>query len=507
MDRSSFLSENQKNNQLESNYKLSNLKQRQSSIEKFTIKNNINSKRSTFMNFLINKQSKSPNNNRKALSKEKSVISYTRASNLPPININIIKNSAKKSKQNLLFMNTYDIVQPSNNEKEDIISYLLSERNEKFIKENELLELKNKYKKLKDNNLTYKVIIEKILDLDEESDDDEENNNDEIYKEVKKINKKKGNGENIVNALKKQILDYDKSIKQKDKILEETKKEERITNFININNLLNEKNRELEKLVIGSQELQYFQNDMDNRVDFLNSSIKKYKENIYNLNQKIKLNKKEIEYNENEIKINIKERDDIKNKIEKLEKEKNKIEEDKLKKKELIKELNDEYETKQDIEKEKEKIENNIEDLSRQSIYIKKALEKNNTKILLLKKNNKELQNEMSIIDNEKKNRIDNMKLNIKNRENLKNYEKEIKEMKEEIEKNKKIEKELISKEEEENERIKKEIEEFEIAKINLINKINELNKELTEKTMLNTKKEEELAKKNKEYDNISKTH
>ena len=263
MDRSSFLSENQKNNQLESNYKLSNLKQRQNSIEKFTIKNNINPKRTTFMNFLINKQSKSPNNARKALSKEKSVMSYTRASNLPPININIIKNSAKKSKQNLLFMNTYDIVQPSNNEKEDIISYLLSERNEKFIKENELLELKNKYKKLKDNNLTYKVIIEKILDLDEES-DDEENNNDEIYKEVKKINKKKGNGENIVNALKKQILDYDKSIKQKDKILEETKKEERITNFININNLLNEKNRELEKLVIGSQELQYFQNDMDN---------------------------------------------------------------------------------------------------------------------------------------------------------------------------------------------------------------------------------------------------
>lgn len=77
--------------------------------------------------------------------------------------------------------------------------------------------------------------------------------------------------------------------------------------------------------------------------------------------------------------------------------------------------------------------------------------------------------------------------------------------MKEEIEKNKLIEKKLILQKEEEDKRIKKEIEEFEKARINLLNKIIELNKELTERTNLNIKKEEELSKTNKEYDNISK--
>ena len=48
-----------------------------------------------------------------------------------------------------------------------------------------------------------------------------------------------------------------------------------INNFININKLLDEKNRELESLVSGSQKLQYSQHEMEKKVDFylLNSLL------------------------------------------------------------------------------------------------------------------------------------------------------------------------------------------------------------------------------------------
>jgi len=501
MDRKSFISENQKNNQFESNLKFNKLKKRQFSIEKLAINTKINKNKVSILQFLFNKQEKALSS-RKVHSREKSSTFYTKASNLPPLNLNTVKNSPKKQMQTINYESTYDIPQADINEKENVILQLLSEKNDKNLKKKELIELRKKYKKLKDNNLTYKVIIEKILNIEDDGVEDDEINNNDIYKEVKKINKK---DKGIINALKRQILDYDKSIEEKNKILEETKKEERINNFININKLINEKNRELECLVVGSQELQYFQNDMDNRVDFLISSIKKYKESSNNLKDKLKINEKDISFNESIIKENIKEKEDIKNKIERLEKERKKLEEEKMKRKEIIKELVNKYDKNIEYQKEKEKIENNIKDLYKQENNVKKILEKNEIKINLLKKNNNSLQNELSITENNKKFSSENIKQNIKIKEDIKKYEKKIKQMKEEIEKNKLIEKKLILQQEEEDKRIKREIEEFEKARISLLNKIIELNKELTERTNLNIKKEEELSKTNKEYDNLSK--
>lgn len=501
MDRKSFISENQKNNQFDSNLKFNKLKKRQFSIEKLAINTKINKKKVSILQFLFNKQDKALST-RKVHSREKDSTFYTKANHLPPLNLNTVKNSPKKQLQTINYESAYDIPQPDINEKENVISQLLSEKNEKNIKKKELNDLRKKYKKLKDNNLTYKVIIEKILNIEDDGVEDDEMNNNDIYKEIKKINKK---DKGVINALKRQILDYDKSIEEKNKILEETKKEERINNFININKLINEKNRELESLVVGSQELQYFQNDMDNRVDFLISSIKKYKESSSNLKDKLKINEKDISFNESIIQENIKEKEDIKNKIEKLEKERKKLEDEKMKRKEIIKGLVTEYDKIIEYQKEKEKIENNIKDLYKLENNIKKTLEKNETKIILLKKNNNSLQNELSITEKDKKYSSDNIKQNIKIKEDIKKYEKEIKQMKEEIEKNKLIEKKLIIQKEQEDKRIKKEIEEFEKARINLLNKIIELNKELTERTNLNIKKEEELSRTNKEYDNISK--
>ena len=465
------------------------------------INTKINKKKVSILQFLFNKQDKALST-RKVHSREKDSTFYTKANHLPPLNLNTVKNSPKKQLQTINYESAYEIPQPDINEKENVISQLLSEKNEKNIKKKELNDLRKKYKKLKDNNLTYKVIIEKILNIEDDGVEDDEMNNNDIYKEIKKINKK---DKGVINALKRQILDYDKSIEEKNKILEETKKEERINNFININKLINEKNRELESLVVGSQELQYFQNDMDNRVDSLISSIKKYKESSSNLKDKLKINEKDISFNESIIQENIKEKEDIKNKIEKLEKERKKLEDEKMKRKEIIKGLVTEYDNIIEYQKEKEKIENNIKDLYKLENNIKKTLEKNETKIILLKKNNNSLQNELSITEKDKKYSSDNIKQNIKIKEDIKKYEKEIKQMKEEIEKNKLIEKKLILQKEQEDKRIKKEIEEFEKARINLLNKIIELNKELTERTNLNIKKEEELSRTNKEYDSISK--
>lgn len=500
MDRKSFISENQKNNQFESNLKFNKLKKRQYSIEKLAINTKINNKKASILQFLLNNHEKALSS-RKVHSREKNSTFYTKASHLPPLKVNTVINSPKKQMQAINYESTYDIQMADINEKENVILQLLSEKNEKISKKRELIELRKKYKKLKDNNLTYKVIIEKILNIEDEGVEDDEINNNDIYKEVKKINKKE---KGVINALKKQIKDYDKSIEEKNKILEETKKEEKINNFININKMIIEKNRELESLVVGSQELQYFQNDMDNRVDFLISSIKKYKDSSNNLKDKLKINEKDIKFIESIIKENIKEKDDIKNKIDRLEKERKKLEEEKMKRKEIIKELVTEYENIVEYQKEKEKIENNIKDLYKQENNVKKILEKNEVKITLLKKSNNSLLNELSITENNKKLSSENIKQNIKNKEDIKKYEKEIKLMKEEIEKNKLIEKKLILQQEEEDKRMKKEIEEFEKARISLLNKIIELNKELAERTNFNIKKEEELSKTNNEYNKIS---
>ena len=246
MDRKSFISENQKNNQFDSNLKFNKLKKRQFSIEKLAINTKINKKKVSILQFLFNKQDKALST-RKVHSREKDSTFYTKANHLPPLNLNTVKNSPKKQLQTINYESAYEIPQPDINEKENVISQLLSEKNEKNKKKKELNDLRKKYKKLKDNNLTYKVKIEKILNIEDDGVEDDEMNNNDIYKEIKKINKK---DKGVINALKRQILDYDKSIEEKNKILEETKKEERINNFININKLINEKNRELESLVV-----------------------------------------------------------------------------------------------------------------------------------------------------------------------------------------------------------------------------------------------------------------
>ena len=495
MEKYHFKNENRKNNQLE----IFRTPKRQRSFKNLLF--NRKEEKTAFLKYLQYRQEKS-SRNRKAASKEQKSSSYKKSKNFPSININIMSNK-KKQMETISYYGDYE-----NNyriEKEKIISQLLKEKTELDIKNRELIGLTNYYQKLQNSNLTFKIIIEKILNINNEIIEDDDNNKDkDIIKDINiKNNNPKSIGERKINDLKKQIINVNKTIDEKNKLLEQTKKEEKIRNFIHLNKLLIEKNFELENLVSNGKELQYFHKDMDNKYDFLNYSIIKYKENIYSLKFKLKKNKKEIKFIENEIQNYLKEKEDIKINIEKLEKEIKNMEEEKIKNKEIIEKLKIEYENGQDMYKEKERDNYNLEEYNKLENNIIKIIDKNNNKIAMIKKENKNLENDIEKLHQENGGLIENVKLNLKNKQMIKMLEKDIKELKETIDKNKNEEKQLIITKKVEKEKIKKEIEEFEKAKIGLINKINELTKELSMKIKINNEKEEELNQKNQDYIDI----
>ena len=481
MEKKYHLKEDQKNNQTELNYK-----KKSNSIDRINLRNKLEYSKKLQSKHLINIH--------KLFSKEKNSISRGRDSQFPIFNINISKNNSiwlKQSGNSYI----YTIQKEDEIEKEKIISQKFRIEDEINQKDEELKEYRDFYNQLQEHNLTFKAIIERLLNIEEDSSINNENN------KVEKI-KNKPNGTKI-NRLKLQIINYDKDIEKKDKFLDKTKNKKKYNNFININKLLNDKNRELEDLVSKGKIYQYSQHDIDTKIDFYFSSIKSYRENYNKLKDKLKINEKELKLSENEIKQSKQEIEEYYNKIYNLEEELKIVENNNNNKKEEIDKIKEEYDNKKEIEKEKEIIDKDLENINNKVYNIKKIMEKNNRNIIRIKYENEELQNDISILKVESNILNEKAKQNQKGKQNLKNYEKEIKQMKEEINKNKLIYKNILNKEKEDKEKIKKEIEEFEKAKIGLINKINELTKELHEKTEVNNIKEEELTKANQEYNNI----
>ena len=146
-----------------------------------------------------------------------------------------------------------------------------------------------------------------------------------------------------------------------------------------------------------------------------------------------------------------------------------------------------------------------IDNINSKINSIKKVIERNDKNIIRIKYENEEFQNDISFLKVESDKLNERAKQNQKNKNISKKYEKEILQMKKEINKNKLKYKEIMKKENEDREKMQKEIEDFENAKIGLINKINDLTKELKEKTKENGIKEEELTKANEEYNILMK--
>ena len=505
------LKEDQKNNITEPNYK-----KKSNSIDKINVKNKLEYSKKLQRKHLINIQ--------KLFSKEKNNPSYSSISKFPLFNLNISKNNSIRLRDSG-HSYIYTLKREDQIEKEKIINQIFIIEDEINKKNEEIEEYKNFYKKLEDHNLTFKAIIERILNIEDNDEKDIENNgkivkNDNNIKSISKdinskISKNENNPKNLnseknlakikINRLKLQVKNYDKTIVEKEKFLDKTKNNKKIGEFIIFNKLLNEKNRELEELVNGGQKLQFSQHEMDRKVDFYFAAIKNYRENYNKLQDKLKINEKELNYNKNEIDSHENDIVDCYIKIEKLEEELKILEDINNKKKEKIEKIKEEYENNKDIKKEKEIIEKDLENIYNKVYTIKKVIEKNNRNIIRIKYENEEYLNDISILKVESEKLNEKVKDTQKSKINLKNFEKEIKQTKEEININKLKYEKILNKEREDKERIKKEIEEFERAKTGLINKINELTKELKEKTEENNIKEEELTKANEEYNNVMK--
>ena len=490
MDKIYPLKEDQKNNQVESYYK-----RKSNSFYKVNFSNKYDYSKRFKKKHLINMN--------KLFSKEKNEIHQ--ASKFPLFNLNISKNSSIRLRDSV-HSHIYTIQKEDYIEKERLISQIIKIEEEIYQKNEELEEYREFYKKLQENNLTFKAIIERILNIEDDSTITNNNSNNENKKEEEKAKK---NSEKLkpkkINRLKLQIASYDKNIEEKDKFLDNTKNKRKINSFININKLLNEKNRELETLVSDGQKLQEFQHEAEKKINFYFDSITYFREEYTKLQDRLKINEKELNYNKNIIKEKDNEVEDCYFKIDKLEEELKLYEDINNKKKEEIEKINEKYENLKKMEKEKETIDKDLESTCNRISCIKKIIEKNNRNIIRIKNENDEFQNDISILKAENEIINEKTKQNQKNKNILKNYQKEIKQVKEEINKNKLKKENILAKDKMDKEKLKKEIEEFEKAKIGLINKINELTNELKEKTKENNIKEEELTKANEEYNNAMK--
>ena len=104
-------------------------------------------------------------------------------------------------------------------EKERIILQLILTKNEMDKIDNDMKDYNNFYNKLKETNMTFKTIIEKILKI-KEPENNEESSEFEI---INILNKK----DTKLNAFKKQIINYEKIIEKQKKKLTEGKKKKR----------------------------------------------------------------------------------------------------------------------------------------------------------------------------------------------------------------------------------------------------------------------------------------
>ena len=96
-------------------------------------------------------------------------------------------------------------------EKERIILQLILTKNEMVKIDNDMKDYNNFYNKLKETNMTFKTIIEKILKI-KEPEINEESSEFEI---INILNKK----DTKLNAFKKQIINYEKIIEKQEKKL------------------------------------------------------------------------------------------------------------------------------------------------------------------------------------------------------------------------------------------------------------------------------------------------
>ena len=309
-------------------------------------------------------------------------------------------------------------------EKEKILNQIILSKKDLDKINNDLKEYKKFYHQLQETNLTFKVIIERLLKINQL--DNSLDNIEYTISENKKLEKK-------LSPFKKQLINYEKSIERQERILTETKKEKKINNFYEINNLLDEKNQELENLISQNKKLQMSKHAKYEQINYYYNTIQDLRDNYTKMDGHLKINKKKLNNCDDEIYDLETEKEQIIKKLNLIIEESVNIDLSNEHKKKELNSIKKKYERQKNIEKNKEKDENELINILNKIENMKKIIEKNNNKINMINYDNDEMENDIYIMQAENDKLIDKYKQAQKEINTLNKYEKEIKLIKEQI--------------------------------------------------------------------------
>ena len=309
-------------------------------------------------------------------------------------------------------------------EKEKILNQIILSKKDLDKINNDLKEYKKFYHQLQETNLTFKVIIERLLKMNQL--DNSLDNIEYTISENKKLEKK-------LSPFKKQLINYEKSIERQERILTETKKEKKINNFYEINNLLDEKNQELENLISQNKKLQMSKHAKYEQINYYYNTIQDLRDNYTKMDGHLKINEKKLNNCDDEIYDLETEKEQIIKKLNVIIEESVNIDLSNEHKKKELNSIKKKYERQKNIEKNKEKDENELINILNKIENMKKIIEKNNNKINMINYDNDEMENDIYIMQAENDKLIDKYKQAQKDINTLNKYEKEIKLIKEQI--------------------------------------------------------------------------
>ena len=381
-------------------------------------------------------------------------------------------------------------------DKEGLIVDLYHVSNEMDEQNNKLEELQQEYNNLISNSLAYKVIIEKILGIDEngnlinKSKENNKSNNDETTNNKIKGKSKSENNLKLTtyaktenkeffpkvnpdindsetaknnyilisqlkskrnkmaiksvfnneqeNSTKLNVLLREKNILTK-KLIEKEKKLDKIKNLEKIKTFeesvskLNAKNNELEELVSYSKELQIEKFETENKISAYNNKIKKYTDEINSINEKYKYNQKELENCNADVEYLQKCIEDLRAKEQILNEEEKQNMNNYKEKIEKESEINNLLEERKIFFDEKQKLEAQIQSLQKQEMNLKKAIEKKNIYIKSYEKENENLHLMIEDYESRRNKLLERADQPRKNRQRMKDIENEIKTLEQNI--------------------------------------------------------------------------
>ena len=426
--------------------------------------------------------------------------SYTifRQTGLPPIpsqkNFNHFNSPKNKYKPPNKY--SFNIPHFEPRDKEGLIVELYQLTNDMDNQNKEFANLTKDYNNLINNSLAYKLIIEKILGLDEngnflneensslknreksksennfkninaidekvEFSAGDGNNNSGFFKTNTKYKNKIYNISNIssipstngnkiknkmimkdyfndkenqtkINVLLNQKAELNRLLIEKERALIKIKNNSKNKKFDEYLNLLDQINSELEEKLNNSKVLQYESYDTELQINSYLTKLKKITDEINSINSKLLISKKELEYNLKDI-ANLKKcKEELKEKEIKLNEDEKQTKNNFKEKREKENKLDTLLKENQKYFEEKEKIHVQIKELQKQEDLIKKIIDKKNLNIKKLNKENKDL--ERQILDYEKRRErlLEKADQPRKNRIKMKDMENEIKDLEKNI--------------------------------------------------------------------------